>query len=167
MATVLVQGGTLRVGDLVVAGAAYGRVRALLNDKGQNITEAGPSVPVEILGLDSVPEAGDEFAVVENEKSARDITEYRREKEKKRVSLASARSVDQLFAIAGKTSAKELPIVIKADVNGSAEAIVGSLHKFLDDEVKVRVLLSGVGAINESDVTLAQATGAMLIGFNV
>ena len=167
VATVLVQRGTLRVGDLVVAGSAYGRVRALLNDKAQHMDEAGPSVPVEILGLDNVPEAGDEFAVVENEKAARSITEYRHEKEKKRVSLASARSVDQLFAIAGKTSAKELPIVIKSDVNGSAEAIVGSLHKFLDDEVKVRVLHSGVGAINESDITLAQATGAMVIGFNV
>ena len=167
VATVLVQRGTLRVGDLVVAGSAYGRVRALLNDKAQAMDEAGPSVPVEILGLDNVPEAGDEFAVVENEKAARSITEYRHEKEKKRVSLASARSVDQLFAIAGKTSAKELPIVIKSDVNGSAEAIVGSLHKFLDDEVKVRVLHSGVGAINESDITLAQATGAMVIGFNV
>ncbi len=167
VATVLVQRGTLRVGDLVVAGSAYGRVRALLNDKAQNMNEAGPSVPVEILGLDNVPEAGDEFAVVENEKAARAITEYRQEKEKKRVSLASARSVDQLFAIAGKTSARELPIVIKSDVNGSAEAIVGSMHKFLDDEVKVRVLYSGVGAINESDITLAQATGAMLIGFNV
>ncbi|MFZ4540478.1 MAG: translation initiation factor IF-2 [Rickettsiales bacterium] len=167
VATVLVQRGTLRVGDLIVAGGAYGRVRALINDKGVNIDEAGPSVPVEVLGLDQPPEAGDEFAVVENEKSARDIVEYRREKEKKRISVASAKSVDQLFAIAGKTSAKEFNVIVKSDVHGSAEAIVGSMNKFNGDEVKVRVLHSAVGAINESDITLAQATGAMLIAFNV
>ncbi len=167
VATLLVQRGTLKVGDLIVAGGAYGRVRALVNDKGQNITEAGPSLPVEVLGLDQAPEAGDEFAAVENEKSAREIVEYRREKEKKRVSLASAKSVDQLFAIAGKTSAKEFNVIVKSDVHGSAEAIVGSMNRFNGDEVKVRVLHSAVGAINESDITLAQATGAMLIAFNV
>ncbi len=167
VATLLVQRGTLRVGDLVVAGSAYGHVRALVNDKGVEIKEAGPSVPVEVLGLDSTPEAGDEFAAAENEKAARDIVQYRREKEKKRISVASTRSVEQLFAIAGKTSAKELPIIVKSDVHGSAEAIVGSLARFNGDEVKVRVLHSGVGAINESDITLAQATGAMVIGFNV
>lgn len=167
VATLLVQRGTLRVGDLVVAGASYGRVRALVNDKGVDVKEAGPSVPVEVLGLDMPPEAGDEFAAVENEKQAREITEYRRQKEKNRVVAASAKSVDQLFAIAGKTAAKELPIIVKSDVHGSAEAIVGSLQKFADEEVKVRVLLSGVGAINESDVTLAQATGALILGFNV
>ena len=167
VATVLVQRGTLKVGDLVVAGGSYGRVRALINDKGTEQKEAGPSVPVEILGLDAPPEAGDEFAVVENEKQARDITQYRREKEKKRVSLASAKSVDQLFAIAGKTSAKELNVIVKSDVHGSAEAIVGSMNRFNGDEVKVRVIHSAVGAINESDITLAQATGAMLIAFNV
>src|SRR5262249_24249640 len=102
-----------------------------------------------------------------NEKAARDIAEYRREKEKKRVAAASAKSLDQLFAIAGKTAAKELPLIVKSDVHGSAEAIVGSLTKFNGDEVKVRLLHAGVGAINESDVTLAQATGAMIIGFNV
>lgn len=167
VATVLVQRGTLRVGDLIVAGGSYGRVRALLNDKGANVEEAGPSVPVEVLGLDQPPEAGDEFAAVENEKAARDIVEYRREKEKKRISLASAKSVDQLFAIAGKTAAKEFSVIVKADVHGSAEAIIGSMNRFNGEEVKVRVLHSGVGAINESDVTLAQATGAMLIAFNV
>ncbi len=167
VATLLIQRGTLKVGDIVVAGAAYGRVRALTNDKGAELKEAGPSVPIEILGLDAAPEAGDEFAVVENEKQAREVTEYRREKEKKRVVAAGAKSLDQLFAIAGKTAAKELPLVIKGDVQGSTEAIIGSLQKFLDDEVKVRVLLSGVGAINESDVTLAQATGAIIIAFNV
>ncbi len=167
VATLLVQGGTLRVGDLIVAGGAYGNVRALMNDKGVAIDAAGPSVPVEVLGLDMPPEAGDEFAVVENEKSARDITQYRREKEKKRVSVASAKSVDQLFAIAGKTSAREFAVIVKSDVHGSAEAIVGSMNKFNGDEVKVRVIHSAVGAINESDITLAQATGAMLVAFNV
>ncbi|PZP84794.1 MAG: translation initiation factor IF-2 [Azospirillum brasilense] len=167
VATLLLQRGTLRVGDIIVAGASYGRVRALIDDKGNDVKEAGPSVPVEVLGLDLPPEAGDEFAAVENEKAAREITEYRREKEKKRVVAANTKSVDQLFAIAGKTAAKELPIIIKADVHGSAEAIVGSLHKFHDEEVKVRVLLSGVGAITESDVTLAQATGALILAFNV
>jgi translation initiation factor IF-2 len=167
VATLLVQRGTLKVGDIVVAGASYGRVRALVDDKGNDVKEAGPSVPVEILGLDMPPEAGDEFAAVESEKAAREITEYRREKEKKRVSLAATRSVEQLFAIAGKTSATELPIIVKSDVHGSAEAIVSSLQKFADEEVKVRVLLSGVGAINESDVILAQATGALILAFNV
>ncbi|MDX2095503.1 MAG: translation initiation factor IF-2 [Alphaproteobacteria bacterium] len=167
VATLLIQSGTLRVGDLIVAGGSYGRVRALVNDKGIEVDAAGPSLPVEVLGLDSPPEAGDEFAVVENEKAARDITQYRREKEKKRVSLASAKSVDQLFAIAGKTSAREFSVIVKSDVHGSAEAIIGSMNKFNGDEVKVRVIHSGVGAINESDVTLAQATGAMLVAFNV
>jgi translation initiation factor IF-2 len=167
VATLLVQRGTLRVGDIVVAGAAWGRVRALVNDKGAEITEAGPSVPVEILGLDQPPEAGDECAVVNTEKEARDITEYRRNKEKKRVTLAGTRTMDQLFAAAGKQAVRELPIIVKADVHGSAEAIGGSLAKFNDDEVKVRMIHSGVGAINESDVALAGATGAMIIGFNV
>ena len=167
VATLLIQRGTLRVGDLIVAGGAYGRVRALINDKGIELEEAGPSVPVEVLGLDAPPEAGDEFAVVENEKTARDIVQYRREKEKKRVSVASAKSVEQLFAIAGKTSAREFAVIVKSDVHGSTEAIIGSVNKFNGDEVKVRVIHSGVGAINESDITLAQATGAMIIAFNV
>ncbi|MFM9890211.1 MAG: translation initiation factor IF-2 [Rickettsiales bacterium] len=167
VATLLVQRGTINVGDIVVAGAAYGRARALLNDKGEDIKTAGPSMPVEILGLDQPPEAGDEFAVVESEKAAREITEYRRSKEKKRISAAGAKSVEQLFAIAGKTNARELPVIVKSDVHGSAEAIVGSMNKFNGEEVKVRVLHSAVGAINESDITLAQATGAMIIAFNV
>ena len=167
VATVLVQRGTLKTGDLLVAGAAYGRVRALINDKGEQLQEAGPSVPVEVLGLDQPPEAGDEFSVVESEKAARDITEYRKGKEKKRVALASAKTVDQLFAAAGSGAAKEFNIIVKSDVHGSTEAIVGSLSRFNGEEVKVRVVHSGVGAINESDVALAQATGAMLIGFNV
>ena len=167
VATLLVQRGTLKLGDICVAGAAYGRVRALVNDKGQNIDEAGPSVPVEVLGLDSPPEAGDEFAVVNTEKEARDITEYRRNKEKRRVVAAGTKSMEQLFAAAGKSAAKELTIIVKADVHGSAEAISGSLAKYNDDEVKAKVLHSAVGAINESDISLASATGAMVIGFNV
>lgn len=167
VATLLVQRGTLKVGDIAVAGAAYGRVRALINDKGQSIDEAGPSVPVEILGLDTPPEAGDEFAVVNTEKEARDITEYRRNKEKRRLIAAGTKSMDQLFAAAGKSAAKELNIIVKTDVHGSAEAIAGSLSKFNDDEVKAKVLHSAVGAINESDISLASATGAMIIGFNV
>jgi len=167
VATLLVQHGTLSVGDIVVAGAAYGRVRAVLNDKGQSIDQALPSLPVEILGLDVPPEAGDEFAVVNTEKEARDVTEYRRNKEKKRLVAAGTKTVDQLFAAAGKSAAKELPIIVKADVHGSAEAISGSLAKFNDEEVKARMLHSAVGAINESDISLAAATGAMVIGFNV
>lgn len=167
VATLLVQRGTLKVGDIAVAGAAYGRVRALINDKGQSIDEAGPSVPVEVLGLDTPPEAGDEFAVVNTEKEARDITEYRRNKEKRRLVAAGTKTMDQLFAAAGKAAAKELTIIIKADVHGSAEAIAGSLAKFNDEEVKAKVLHSAVGAINESDISLASATGAMVIGFNV
>ena len=167
VATLLVQRGTLRVGDLIVAGGAYGRVRALINDKGVEVEEAGPSLPVEVLGLDQPPEAGDEFAAVESEKAAREIVEYRRDKEKKRISVAGMKSVDQLFAIAGKTAAKEFAVIVKSDVHGSMEAIIGSMNRFNGEEVKVRVIHSGVGAINESDITLAQATGAMVIAFNV
>lgn len=167
VATVLIQRGTLKIGDLVVAGSAYGRVRALVNDKGIEIEEAAPSVPVEILGLDTPPDAGDEFAVVSTEKEARDITEYRRNKEKKRVVAAGSRSMEQLFAAAGKHAVRDLPIIIKADVHGSAEAIAGSLAKFNDDEVRAKITHQAVGAINESDVTLAMTTGAMMIGFNV
>lgn len=167
VATILIQRGTLKVGDLVVAGSAYGRVRALVNDKGLEIEEAAPSVPVEILGLDTPPDAGDEFAVVSTEKEARDITEYRRNKEKKRVVAAGSRSMEQLFAAAGKHAVRDLPIIIKADVHGSAEAIAGSLAKFNDDEVRAKITHQAVGAINESDVTLAVTTGAMMIGFNV
>jgi len=139
----------------------------LVNDKGENLAEAGPSLPVEILGLDQPPEAGDDFSVVESEKAAREITEYRKSKEKKRVAVASSKSVDQLFAAAGSNATKEFNVIVKSDVHGSTEAIVSSLARFDSDELKVRVIHSGVGAINESDVTLAGATGAMLIGFNV
>ena len=165
--TLLVQRGTLNVGDIVVAGTAYGKIRALVNDQGKQVEEALPSQPVEVLGLSEPPMAGDEFAVVESEKTARDITEYRIRHEKEKQNIVSARSLDQLFAEAGENDLKELPLVIKGDVQGSIEAILGSLAKFNSDEVSVRMLHTGVGAITESDIGLAQATGAIVIGFNV
>jgi translation initiation factor IF-2 len=167
VATFLVQRGTLRVGDLVVAGMSYGKVRALYDDKGRPLTEALPSQPVEVLGLNEPPAAGDEFAVVDSERTARDITEYRIKKEKERVNLVSAKSLDQLFATSAGEAPKELPVIVKADVHGSAEAISGAIARFDGDEVKVKISHQAVGAINESDISLANATGAMVVGFNV
>jgi translation initiation factor IF-2 len=167
VATLLVQKGSLRVGDIVVAGASYGRVRAITDDKGRSIEEAGPSQPVEIQGLTQAPEAGDEFAVVDSEKTARDITEYRAQRNRTAQTLLGAKSLDSLFAASAGTKAKELPVIIKSDVQGTAEALSQSVQKFSGDEVTVRVLHSGVGAITESDITLANATGALIIGFNV
>ena len=167
IATLLVQRGTINVGDILVAGAAHGKVRALIDDKGRMLSSAGPSQPVEILGLNQAPTAGDEFAVVESEKTAREITEYRSKKERSALSVLSTRTMEQMFAAAGKDAVKELPVIVKADVQGSAEAIIGSLMKFSNDEVSVKVIFSGVGGISESDVTLAQTTGAIIIGFNV
>ena len=167
VATLLLQRGTLQVGDIVVAGSSYGKVRAMMNDHGKQVADAFPSMPVEILGLGEPPEAGEEFAVVEDEKTARDIIEYRQEKTRDAKSAASAMSMDQLFASAGKDKTKELPVIIKADVQGSSEAIAGSLLKFNSNEASVRVLHSAVGAISESDVTLAKTAGASIVGFNV
>jgi translation initiation factor IF-2 len=167
VATLLLHKGTLKIGDIIVAGSATGRVRAMINDKGEQVKEAGPSMPVEVLGLNESPEAGDEFGVVSDEKTARDITSYRQQKQRNARVASGARSMEQLFAAAGKDTAKELPIIIKSDVQGSAEAISGSLLKLNTEEVTVRVIHSAVGAISESDVTLAQTTGALLIGFNV
>lgn len=167
LATLLVQRGKLRVGDIVVAGAAWGRVRAMLDDKSRDCKAAKPSQPVEIQGLGDAPMAGDNFDVVDNEKTAREITEYRAKRIKDKQSVVSARSLDQLFASAGKTEAKELLLIIKGDVQGSVEAIMGSVMKFNGDEVSVRVAHSGVGAITESDVSLASATSAIIFGFNV
>jgi translation initiation factor IF-2 len=168
VATLLVQKGTLRVGDIVVAGVGAGKVRALVNDKGQTIQEAGPATPVEVLGLTEVPAAGDPFDVVDTEKQAREITEYRSKREKDlRVVAEKKVSLDQMFKAAGQNAIKELPVIVKADVQGSAEAIIGSLLKLSTDEVKVKVLHAAVGAITESDVTLAQTVGAIIIGFNV
>lgn len=167
VATLLVQKGTLNVGDIVVAGASWGKVRAISDDKGTTIKTAIPSQPVAVLGLNEPPLAGDAFAVVESEKTARDISEYRAKKERDRVSVATAKSLDQLFVQASDAKVKELPLIIKGDVQGSVEAIIGSVGKFNGEEVAVKVIHSGVGGINESDISLAQATGAIIFGFNV
>ncbi|GEO38129.1 hypothetical protein SAE02_22770 [Skermanella aerolata] len=170
VATVLVQRGTLRVGDIFVAGAEWGRVRALVNDRGASTDSAGPAMPIEVLGLNGTPMAGDEFAVVETEARAREITEFRQRKKREAASAAGSRgTLEQMFTRIQAGEAKELPIVIKGDVQGSIEAISGALERLTstNTEVKVRVLHSSVGAINESDVTLANASKAMIFGFNV
>ncbi|MBP7000466.1 translation initiation factor IF-2 [Amaricoccus sp.] len=169
VATVLVQKGTLRRGDIFVVGEQWGKVRALINDKGERVDAAGPSVPVEVLGLNGTPEAGDVLNVVADEAKAREIADYRaRLARDKRAAAGSATTLDQLLAKAkADKDVKELPVVVKSDVQGSAEAIVQALEKISTDEVRIRVLHSGVGAITESDVTLAEASGAPIIGFNV
>ena len=166
LATVLVERGTLRVGDVFVAGASSGKVRAMIDDKGQQVKEAGPSFPVEVLGLSAVPAAGDPFTVVENEARAREVADYRKGVLDKKRTTAAPVSLENMFA-AHQTTIKEVPLVIKADVQGSVEAIVNALNRLSTDEVRVRILNSGVGAITESDVTLASASGAPIIGFNV
>jgi translation initiation factor IF-2 len=168
VATVLVQRGTLRIGDIVVAGSEWGRVRALQNERGENVKEAGPAVPVEILGLTGVPEAGDEFVVVENDARAREVTDYRaRKRREQRAAAVSRTSMDQLVQQRAAGERKILPVVIKADVQGSVEAIAGALEALATDEVGVNVLTAGVGGVTESDVTLAQASRAPIIAFNV
>ncbi|MEL7464176.1 MAG: translation initiation factor IF-2 [Pseudomonadota bacterium] len=169
VATVLVQKGTLRTGDIFVVGEVWGRVRALINDQGDRVKEAGPSVPVEVLGLQGTPQAGDVLNVVKDENEAREIAEYRQRKAKEaQGNIGAGTTLDQLLAQAKQDAdVSELPIVMKADVQGSAEAIVQAMEKVGNDEVKVRVLHHGVGAITESDVTLAEASGAPIIGFNV
>jgi len=169
VATVLVQQGTLRQGDIFVVGEQWGKVRAMENDKGQRVKEAGPSVPVEVLGLNGTPEAGDVLNVVETEAQAREIAEYRQEKAKeKRAAAGAATTLEQLMQKAKEDeNVAELPVLVKADVQGSAEAIVQALEKVGNEEVRVRVLHSGVGAITETDIGLAEASGAPVIGFNV
>ena len=168
VATTLVQRGTLEVGDMIVAGKEWGRIRALIDDHGKQIKKAGPSVPVEVLGLSGTPVAGDEFFVVENEKRAREISTYREEQERQdKLTSVGRSSVEQLFANIAAGSAEELPLVIKTDVQGSAEAISHSLEQMGTDEVKPRILVSAVGGISESDVTLAKASNAIILGFNV
>ncbi|MFK7745054.1 MAG: translation initiation factor IF-2 [Roseobacter sp.] len=169
VATVLVQNGTLRQGDIFVVGEQYGKVRALINDKGERVKEAGPSVPVEVLGLNGTPEAGDVLNVTETEAQAREIAEYRANAAKdKRAAAGAATTLEQLMANAkADENVSELPILVKADVQGSAEAIVQAMEKIGNDEVRVRVLHSGVGAITETDVGLAEASGAPIMGFNV
>ncbi len=166
LATVLVQRGMLRVGDVFVAGASSGKVRALIDDHGRQVKEAGPSVPVEVLGLSAVPAAGDPFTVVENEARAREVASYRQGVLDKKRTTSAPVSLENMFANHASTIA-EVPLVIKADVQGSIEAIVHALNRLSTDEVRVRILHSGVGAITESDVTLASASGAPIIGFNV
>jgi translation initiation factor IF-2 len=166
LATVLVERGTLRVGDVFVAGASSGKVRAMIDDHGRQVKEAGPSVPVEVLGLSAVPSAGDPFTVVENEGRAREVAAYRQGVLDKKRTTSAPMSLENMFASHASTT-KELPLVIKADVQGSVEAIVHALNRLSTDEIRVRVLHSGVGAITESDVTLASASGAPIIGFNV
>jgi len=169
VATVLVQRGTLRQGDIFVVGEQYGKVRALINDKGERVNEAGPSVPVEVLGLNGTPEAGDVLNVVSTDSQAREIAEYRESAAKeKRAAAGAATTLEQLMANAkANENVSELPIVVKADVQGSAEAIVQAMEKIGNDEVRVRVLHSGVGAITETDIGLAEASGAPVFGFNV
>ena len=169
VATVLVQNGTLKKGDIFVVGEQWGKVRALINDKGETIAEAGPSVPVEVLGLSGTPRAGDTLNVVNTEAEAREIADYREKATKdKRAAVGAATTLEQLMAKAkADQSVSELPIIVKADVQGSAEAIVQALEKVGNDEVRVRVLHSGVGAITDSDVSLADASKAPIIGFNV
>ncbi|WP_158964899.1 translation initiation factor IF-2 [Chachezhania sediminis] len=169
VATVLVQNGTLKQGDIFVVGEQWGRVRAMENDKGARVKEAGPSVPVEVLGLNGTPEAGDVLNVVDTEAQAREIADYRADVAKeKRAAAGAATTLEQLMAKAKEdANVAELPIVVKADVQGSAEAIVQAMEKIGNDEVRVRVLHSGVGAITETDVGLAEASGAPVFGFNV
>ena len=171
VATVLVQRGTLFTGDIVVAGAEWGRVRALIDDQGENIQYAGPSVPVEVLGFNGTPDAGDRVIVVPSEARAREVTEYRartkRERQNARTGGANRSLVDMMRDLKEGAGRKELPVIIKGDVQGSVEAISGALEKLGNDEVSARILLAGVGGITESDVTLATASKAVVIGFNI
>ena len=168
VATVLVQRGTLRVGDVFVTGAESGRVRALLNDKGKQLKSALPGQPVEVLGLNGTPMAGDQFSVVETESRAREIAEYRSRRNRDKQAAVSARgSVEQMLTAIAAGEAEELPIVIKTDVHGSLEAIRTALDKLGTEQVKARILTGGVGALSESDISLAAASQAMVIGFNV
>ena len=169
VATVLVQKGTLRVGDTIAAGACYGKIRAMMDDKGRRVKEAGPSTPVEILGLNDVPQAGEVFVATENEKEARSFAEtFISESKNKLLEDTKAKlSLDDLFSQIKAGNVKELPLIIKADVQGSVEAVKQSLTKLSNEEVVVKVIHGGVGAINESDVSLASASNAIIIGFNV
>ncbi|KIT14868.1 translation initiation factor IF-2 [Jannaschia aquimarina] len=169
VATVLVQNGTLKQGDIFVVGEQWGKVRAMENDQGKRVNEAGPSVPVEVLGINGTPEAGDVLNVVQSEAQAREIAEFRAQQAKdKRAALGAATTLDQLLAQAkADEDVSELPVLVKADVQGSAEAIIQAMEKIGNDEVRVRVLHSGVGAITESDIGLAEASKAPVIGFNV
>ena len=165
--TVLVQNGTLKQGDIIIAGTAVGRVRVMTNDKGERVTEAGPSVPVEITGMSEVPGAGDTFNAVADERMARELVEQRKEEKKNAGAVNVKVSLEDLFSRIQQGELKDLNIIVKADVQGSAEAIKQSLEKLTNEEVRVKVIHSAVGAINESDVMLASTSGAIIVGFNV
>ena len=168
VATVLVQNGTLEVGDIVVAGEQWGKVRALVDDQGKKVEFAEPSKPVEILGFQSAPDAGDQVAVVETEGRAREITEYRIRKNKDLAAAKANRgSLEQMLSNLKTSDVKSFPVVIKGDVKGSVEAIIGALDKIGNEEVSAQILHSGVGGVTESDITLAEASGAPIIAFNV
>ena len=168
IATLLVQNGTLNQGDIIIAGTAVGRVRVMTNDKGRTVKTAGPSMPVEITGLSEAPVPGDEFNVVTDERMARELVEQRRQAEKDaQAKLMQKVTLDNLFARMQEGEMKELPLIVKADVQGSAEAVKASLEKLSNEEVRVRVIHTGVGAINESDILLASTAGAIIVGFNV
>jgi translation initiation factor IF-2 len=168
VATVLVRNGTLRVGDFFICGAVFGKVRAMLSDRGAQIRKAGPSMPVEVLGLESLPEAGDDFQVVTDTAKAKQIVNFREQRAREASLAKSSRiTLEQLHRQMEAGEVKELPIIVKTDVGGTAEVLTESLQKLSNDKVKVRVLHSGVGAINESDVLLASASNAIIIGFNV
>jgi translation initiation factor IF-2 len=164
----LVQNGTLNQGDIVIAGTAVGRVRVMTNDKGRTVKTAGPSVPVEITGLAEVPAPGDEFNAVTDERMARELVEQRRQAEKDALAKMTQKvTLDNLFAKLKEGEMKELPLIVKADVQGSAEAVKASLEKISNEEVRVRCIHTGVGAVNESDILLASTAGAIIVGFNV
>jgi len=168
VATVLVQAGTLNYGDIILAGQSYGRVRAMTNEQGKQIKEAGPSTPIEILGLDATPNAGDEFVVVPDERRARDVAEHRAERERQdRLKRQQAASLENMFAGMAAGEKKILPVVVKTDVRGSLEAILAALGEMGNDEVEINVISSGVGGITGNDVNLALTSGAIVIGFNV
>jgi translation initiation factor IF-2 len=168
VATALIQEGTLRIGDIVVAGSTMGKVRAMINDRGEEIREATPSYPVEILGLESVPAASDPFQVLDDEKSARQVVDHRQQKLRaEKMGGPGKMSLEDLFQKMQSGEVKELGVVLKADVQGSAEALQDSLAKLPSDKVKIRVLHSAVGGITESDVNLANASNGIIIGFNV
>ncbi|MBD5384415.1 MAG: translation initiation factor IF-2 [Ruminococcaceae bacterium] len=168
IATLLVQNGTLHTGDILIAGTSVGRVRVMRDDKGRTVTEAGPSVPVEIMGLSEVPSAGDTFAAVEDEKLARELVEKRKHEAKEEQFKSYQKvTLDNLFSSIEQGEVKELPIIVKGDVQGSVEAVKQSLEKITNEEVRVRVIHGGVGAVSESDIMLAMASGAIIVGFNV
>jgi len=168
VATILVQQGTLKQGDLILAGQSYGRVRAMSNERGQLVNEAGPSTPVEILGLDTAPSAGDDFVVLTDERKAREVAQFRAEKERKeKLARFQASKLENMFSNMEAGQKKNLTVVVKADVRGSLEAIMASLNDIGNDEVQVHIISSGIGGITENDVNLAITSGAIIVGFNV